>query len=185
MSIKSAFCAAYFICTFFSANTTVGTSSNQINLTQMSENIVGSQPHVEQSSSRGVVILNAPDRTLHVVRDGKLIKSFGSFGTGPGELYSPVIAANSNYIVDVEPFTQRVQWFTADGTYRHTCHISTSLDTRAAALTNDDMLLLNDSHGPNPIVLMNQECKIIKRFGLRLKVSDLYGTSNTSRDFFI
>ena len=182
MSIKAICYAVLLWSTLSVGGKPAGVAGNQLTFEPISQDIVGTQPYVERSSNRGVLILNAPDRVIHLVRDGHLFGSFGGFGTGPGEFYNPVIAANKSYVVDVEWTTQRIQWFAADGTYLHTCHLASSLDTRTAALTDDNVLLLNDSHNATPIVLMDDKCNIVKGLGSRIKASELYGTTNVRKD---
>lgn len=182
MSRNRFLCGVGLACAFLASGQKAPAPMHPFNLVQIGPEVVGTNPLVMQSSIHGVLVLNGTDKTLHLIKDGKLVRSFGELGTGPGQIYTPIVAANSSQIADVEWPSQRVQWFTSDGKYLSTCRIPSSLTTRTAALTDDNLLVLNDSHAAAPILFMNSNCKVIGSVGSRETPSALYNSNNKSKD---
>jgi hypothetical protein len=144
---------------------------------------VGPKPTLFGSANDRLIVFDGISKRLHLVSQSGEDYFFGELGTGNGQLYEPsAIAANSTMIAEIETTSQRIQWFDAQGHFKHSCKISPDLDTRTAAFTMSNELLVNDSHAAKPILIIDQNCKTVGAFGSRHLVSDLYTSKNVSRD---
>lgn len=145
--------------------------------------LVGQRPVVEGASDSEIVMFDDLSKSLHIIKSNGENLTTGELGTADGQVFEPsAMAINANRLVDVEVDTQRVQWFDTQGKFLHSCHLNSLWDTRTAALNDKNELIINFSQNDKPILILNDRCEVISSLGNRALVSQLYSTTNTSRD---
>lgn len=120
------------------------------------------------------------NRILVFDRGGKLQRTIGTVGSGPGELLRPTRLAIVNDLIYVyEIGNERIQIMTLEG--KHVRHFSIG-DFEGYAVDSKGRIFLGQPDRGRLVSVYSSEGKFVRSFGDLRKTSDFYGQSYARRD---
>jgi|SwirhisoilCB2_FD_contig_61_6417561_length_3510_multi_8_in_0_out_0_2 hypothetical protein len=142
---------------------------------------VGQTPLISARNSRLYLFDDRTNRLFICDDSGRVLKTTGSIGDGPGQFFKPsAMVTSAHSVVIYDRGNSRIVVLTLDGDFKSQFPIKTQLYNIAAG--DDDTIYINDPSSGHLITALDINGRMLRSFGDLSSLSVLHHTSNQTRD---
>jgi 6-bladed beta-propeller len=142
---------------------------------------VGQTPLISARNGRVYLFDDRTNRLFICDGSGKVLKTTGSIGDGPGQFYKPsAMVTGAHSVVIYDRGNNRIVVLTLDGDVKSQFPVQTQLYNIAAG--DDDTIYVNDPSSGHLITALDINGRVLRSFGNLSSLSALHHTNNQTRD---